>query len=123
VRRFLHNGKPTNTAALLKKINRAIKEGFAYERRYEPGTRDPALTLKLGRGSCRDLALLMIEAVRSLDLAARFVSGYLYIAGRDGPPHVGRGATHARCHVHPPGRGWVGVHPTHRILGHPRPLP
>src|SRR5213594_3917287 len=79
VRGFLHSGR-TDTAALLKTLTGAIKEGFAYERRYEPGTRDPALTLKLKRGSCRDLALLMIEAVRSLDLAARFVSGYLYVA-------------------------------------------
>jgi transglutaminase-like putative cysteine protease len=117
VRRFLHSGKPTNTAALLKTINRAIKEGFTYERRYEPGTRDPALTLRLGRGSCRDLALLMIEAVRSLDLAARFVSGYLYVATRDGPQHVGGGATHAWCQVYLPGAGWVEFDPTNGIVG------
>jgi transglutaminase-like putative cysteine protease len=60
-----------------------VREGFAYERRSEPGTRPPALTLKLGRGSCRDLALLMIEALRSLGLAARFVTGYLYLRGSE----------------------------------------
>jgi transglutaminase-like putative cysteine protease len=117
VRHFLHNGKPTNTAKLLTTLNRAIKEGFTYERRYEPGTRDPALTLKLGRGSCRDLALLMIEAVRSLDLAARFVSGYLYVASRDGPQHVGGSSTHAWCQVYLPGAGWVEFDPTNGIVG------
>ena len=98
-------------------LTAAIKESFTYERRYEPGTRDPALTLKLGRGSCRDLALLMIEAVRSLDLAARFVSGYLYVADRDGSQHVGGGATHAWCQVYLPGAGWVEFDPTNGIVG------
>lgn len=117
VRKFLHNGRATDTAALLMSLTAAIKEGFTYEHRYEPGTRDPALTLKLGRGSCRDLALLMIEAVRSLDLAARFVSGYLYVADRDGPHHVGGGSTHAWCQVYLPGGGWVEFDPTNGIVG------
>src|SRR5262249_9888468 len=101
----------------LMTINRATRDGFASERRYEPGPRDPALTLKLKRGSCRDLALLMIEAVRSLDLAARFVSGYLYVASRDGPRHAGGGATHAWCQVYLPGAGWVEFDPTNGIVG------
>jgi transglutaminase-like putative cysteine protease len=117
VRQFLHRGGATDTAALLTTLTAAIHEGFAYERRLEPGTRDPALTLKLGRGSCRDLALLMIEAVRSLDLAARFVSGYLYVADRDGPQHVGGGSTHAWCQVYLPGAGWVEFDPTNGIVG------
>jgi transglutaminase-like putative cysteine protease len=117
VRGFLRNGRPTETATLLTTINRAIQEGFTYERRYEPGTCDPALTLKLRRGSCRDLALLMIEAVRSLDLAARFVSGYLYVATRDGPQAIGGGSTHAWCQVYLPGAGWVEFDPTNGIVG------
>jgi transglutaminase-like putative cysteine protease len=117
VRRFLANGRGTDTMALLMTLTRAIRDSFAYEPRAEPGTRDPALTLKLGRGSCRDLALLMIEAVRSLDLAARFVSGYLYVAGRDGSPHVGGGATHAWCQVYLPGAGWLEFDPTNGIVG------
>ena len=117
VRGFLHNGRATDTAALLTTLNGAIKDGFAYERRYEPGTRDPALTLRLKRGSCRDLALLMIEAVRSLDLAARFVSGYLYMADRDGAHVIGSGATHAWCQVYLPGAGWVEFDPTNGIVG------
>jgi transglutaminase-like putative cysteine protease len=117
VRQFLAHGRPTDTAALLMTVTRAIQDGFAYERRYEPGTREPALTLRLKRGSCRDLALLMIEAVRSLDLAARFVSGYLYVATRDGPQHVGGGSTHAWVQVYLPGAGWMEFDPTNGIVG------
>jgi len=117
VRKFLRNGRSSETAALLMTLTTAIKESFTYEQRHEPGTRDPALTLKLGRGSCRDLALLMIEAVRSLDLAARFVSGYLYVADRDGSQHIGGGATHAWCQVYLPGAGWVEFDPTNGIVG------
>ena len=62
-----------------------IKDRFTYIARDEPGTQDPLLTLQLGSGSCRDFALLMMEAVRSLGLAARFVSGYLYVPDKDGP--------------------------------------
>ena len=117
VRKFLQNGRRSDTAALLMTLTAAIKESFTYERRYEPGTRDPTLTLELGRGSCRDLTLLMIEAVRSLDLAARFVSGYLYVADRDRSQHVGGGATHAWCQVYLPGAGWVEFDPTNGIVG------
>lgn len=117
VRRFLHQGRPTETGALLMTLTHAFKETFAYERRTQQGTRPPALTLKLGRGSCRDLALLMIEAVRSLGLAARFVSGYLYVPTRDGPTHLGGGSTHAWVQVYLPGAGWVEFDPTNAILG------
>jgi transglutaminase-like putative cysteine protease len=95
----------------------AIKESFAYERRAEPGTREPSLTLRLGRGSCRDLALLMMEAARALGLAARFVSGYLYVPGGDEPVHRGGGSTHAWCQVYLPGSGWVEFDPTNGIVG------
>ena len=72
-----------------------IKESFGYTRRHEDGTNTPLTTLNLGRGSCRDLALLMIEAVRSLGLAARFVSGYIYVPDRDQETTLGGGSTHA----------------------------
>jgi transglutaminase-like putative cysteine protease len=117
VRRFLRAGKPTDTGMLLMTLTYAFKESFTYERRSEPGTRPPALTLKLGRGSCRDLALLMIEALRSLGLAARFVSGYLYVPTRDGPRYRGGGSTHAWCEVYLPGAGWVEFDPTNAIVG------
>jgi transglutaminase-like putative cysteine protease len=71
----------------------------------------------MGRGSCRDFALLMMEAVRSLGLAARFVSGYLYVPSRDGPEHIGGGSTHAWCQVYLPGAGWVEFDPTNGIIG------
>ena len=53
-------------------LTHGIKEGFTYTRRGEHGTQEPVATVRIGRGSCRDFALLMIEAVRSLGLAARF---------------------------------------------------
>jgi transglutaminase-like putative cysteine protease len=117
VRRFLRKGRPTDTGMLLMTLTYAFKESFTYERRSEPGTRPPAQTLKLGRGSCRDLALLMIEALRALGLAARFVSGYLYVPSRDGARYRGGGSTHAWCQVYLPGAGWVELDPTNAIVG------
>lgn len=117
VRKFLRNDGATDTGLLLMTLTYACKESFKYERRSEPGTRQPAETLRLGRGSCRDLALLMIEALRSLDFAARFVSGYLYVPSRDGPEYVGGGSTHAWCEVYLPGAGWVEFDPTNAIVG------
>jgi transglutaminase-like putative cysteine protease len=117
VRRFLRPGHRTDTGMLLMTLMYAFKESFTYERRSEPGTRPPALTLNLGRGSCRDLALLMIEALRSLGLAARFVSGYLYVPSRDAPRYRGGGSTHAWCEVYLPGAGWVEFDPTNAIVG------
>jgi transglutaminase-like putative cysteine protease len=59
----------------------------------------------------------MMEAVRSLGLAARFVSGYLYVPSRDGPEYLGGGSTHAWCQVYLPGVGWVEFDPTNGIIG------
>jgi transglutaminase-like putative cysteine protease len=117
VSRFLRKGRSTDTGMMLMTLTYALKEGFRYERRSEPGTRPPALTLQLGRGSCRDLALLMIEALRSLGLAARFVSGYLYVPSRDIEGRRGGGSTHAWCQVYLPGAGWVEFDPTNAIVG------
>jgi transglutaminase-like putative cysteine protease len=126
VRRFLLPGRPTPTGKLLMTLTSAIKEGFSYTRRSEHGTQDPVATVRTGRGSCRDFALLMMEAVRSLGLAARFVSGYLYVPSRDlfgdggghmGGEHVGGGSTHAWCQVYLPGAGWVEFDPTNGIIG------
>ena len=76
VRRFLRQGRSNQTGALLMTLTAAIKESFVYIRRSEQGVHEPGLTLRLGHGSCRDLALLMVEGVRTLGFAARFVSGY-----------------------------------------------
>ena len=64
----------------------AIKEGFAYERREEAGVQPPWVTLDRRKGSCRDFAVLMMEAARALGVAARFVSGYIYVPRDDDGP-------------------------------------
>jgi transglutaminase-like putative cysteine protease len=75
-------------------------------------------TLDRRRGSCRDFAVLMMEAARALGLAARFVSGYLYVPGRDtGERRLGGGSTHAWCQIYLPGAGWVEFDPTNGIVG------
>jgi transglutaminase-like putative cysteine protease len=102
VRRFLRQGRSNQTGALLMTLTAAIKESFVYIRRAEQGVHEPGLTLRLGHGSCRDLALLMVEGVRALGFAARFVSGYLYVPTRDDPDIRGGGATHAWCQVYLP---------------------
>lgn len=107
------------TQAMLKRMMRAIKEEFTYAVRDTTGTQTPVETLKSGRGSCRDFALLMIEAARSLGFAARFVSGYLYDPAVDGAVGgiVGAGATHAWVQIFLPGAGWVEFDPTNAIVG------
>lgn len=115
--RFLRNGKPTETGELLMTLTYAIKESFRYERRVERGTQSPAATLQRGRGTCRDFALLMMEAVRSLGFAARFVTGYIYVPSRDRPEYLGGGSSHAWAQVYVPGSGWVEFDPTNGIVG------
>jgi transglutaminase-like putative cysteine protease len=117
VHKFLRPGRPTSTGRLLMTLTHGIKGGFTYTRRAEHGTQDPVVTVRIGRGSCRDFALLMIESVRSLGFAARFVSGYLHVPSCDGPEYVGGGSTHAWCQVYLPGAGWVEFDPTNGIIG------
>jgi len=116
-RRLLRRDGPTGTLALLQDMTHAIKREFTYIPRHERGIQDPIRTLKLGSGTCRDFAVLMMEAARSLGLAARFVSGYLYSPWRDGETHVGGGSTHAWVRVYLPGSGWVEFDPTNGIVG------
>ena len=124
-------GAGQDTMRLLAALTRHIRATFRYERRDSMGTQRPADTLALGSGTCRDYALLMIEAVRSLGLAARFVSGYLYddrLTGHAGPGGepvsagpagalAGGGATHAWVQVFLPGAGWVEFDPTNALVG------
>jgi transglutaminase-like putative cysteine protease len=118
VRRFVNQGRSTETGRLLMTLTYAIKEGLSYERRAARGTQSPLQTLTTRRGSCRDFATLMMEAARALGLAARFVSGYLYVPDRDsGEHHLGGGSTHAWCQVYLPGAGWVEFDPTCGIVG------
>ena len=79
VQRFLSPGTAAQTSHLLMTLTYAIKEGFSYERREESGVQTPRHTLDRRRGSCRDFAVLMMEAARALGIAARFVSGYVYV--------------------------------------------
>jgi transglutaminase-like putative cysteine protease len=117
-RRFLPHGRPMETAALLMTLTYAIKESFSYQRRTAKGTCSPLETLSSGRGTCRDFATLMMEAARALGFAARFVSGYIYVADRDiGERNLGGGSTHAWCQIYLPGAGWVEFDPTNGIVG------
>lgn len=116
-RRFIQRDRPTRTMDMLEAITETVKREFSYIARHDGGIQDPAKTIRLGTGTCRDFALLMIEAARSLGLAARFVSGYLYMPGHDGGTHVGGGSTHAWARVYLPGAGWIEFDPTNGILG------
>ena len=117
VKRFLKPGRMTDTGQLLMTMTYAIKESFTYTHRHERGTQDPLTTLNTSKGTCRDFAVLMMEAVRSLGLAARFVSGYLHVPAAAGEEHLGGGNTHAWCQVYLPGAGWVEFDPTNGIVG------
>ncbi|PLX73264.1 MAG: transglutaminase [Azoarcus sp.] len=119
VRNVCADAGTDRTLDVLIAITHAIKAQFAYESRDEEGTSTPIETLNLGSGSCRDFALFMMEAVRSLGLAARFVSGYLYDESLLGAESgmVGGGASHAWVHVYLPGAGWLPFDPTNAIVG------
>jgi transglutaminase-like putative cysteine protease len=107
------------TRRMLTDITETIKNDFAYVNRDVEGTQSPTETLALRAGSCRDFALLMIEAVRRLGFASRFVSGYIYDPAADGlvGETVGGGATHAWVEVYVPGAGWLTFDPTNRLFG------
>ena len=116
-RRFLRKARPTDTCEFLINLTYGIERTFKHVRRHEKGIQSPLQTLEFGSGSCRDLAMLMIEAVRSLGMAARFVSGYLHIPDDDGEGSVGGGNTHAWAQVYLPGPGWVDFDPSNGIVG------
>ena len=118
-RAFLLVPGPTHTRDLLARMNAAIGQTLRYVPRDEEGTQSPALTLVLGSGSCRDFALLMIEAIRRLGVAARFVSGYLYDASLDSGTEAmqGSGVTHAWLQAYLPGSGWLTYDPTNNLTG------
>ena len=105
------------TVALLRAMTLSIRRDFTYIRRSQKGVQDPWETLSTRSGSCRDYAVLMMEGARSLGLAARFVSGYIFTP-RSGKENVlGGGATHAWVQIYLPGAGWVDFDPTNDIVG------
>ena len=117
VRQFLNPSGTTCTMDLLQRMTLAIKQDFAYTRRTQKGVQNPTETLQTRRGSCRDFAVLTMEAARSLGLAARFVSGYIFIPGTSVEVVTGGGATHAWMQVYLPGAGWIDFDPTNSIIG------
>jgi transglutaminase-like putative cysteine protease len=116
-KQFVRTDGATETLAMLTAITQTIKAEFRYAARDAEGVQKPAETLELGSGSCRDFAVLMIEAARTLGLAARFVSGYLYSPATAGNGNVGGGATHAWVQIYLPGAGWTEFDPTNGIVG------
>lgn len=108
---------PVPTGRLLMTLNEAIRDGFSYNRRTVMGTQSPSETIARQSGTCRDFALLMMEAARELGFAARFVTGYVYVPDRDQLSRLGGGSTHAWCQIYVPGSGWVEFDPTNGIVG------
>ena len=112
-KRFIR-GRFTDTLSLLQDINVGISSSVRYQSRDEEGTQGPLQTLARGWGSCRDYAVLLAEAVRSLGFGARLVTGYLHVAGGS---LIGGGSTHAWVEIYVPGAGWVAFDPTNRTMG------
>ena len=117
-RQFVAGSGSMRVLDVLAAMTQAIHKDFTYAARLQVGTQRPIETLKLKSGSCRDFAVLMIDAVRSLGFAAQFVSGYIYSPTVDGAPQrLGGGHTHAWVRVYLPSCGWTEFDPTNGIVG------
>jgi len=106
-------GASTDTLSLLKDLGFGVAEWILYQSREDEGTQSPIETLDRGWGSCRDFAVLFVEAARSLGFGARIVSGYMYNPEREKDV----GTTHAWAEVFVPGAGWITFDPTNRGVG------
>jgi len=118
-RQFVSSQGATGILELLTRMTQGIHRQFRYRRREEKGIQEPLETLRLGQGSCRDFAMLMIESARALGLAARFASGYLATPlDHEEPTGAGgHGATHAWAQIYLPAAGWIDFDPTTGDVG------
>ena len=106
--------RPTDTLSLLRDLAAGVNQTVRYQSRDSEGTQSPLHSLDRGWGSCRDLAVLFVEAARSLGFGARLVSGYLY---NPQPLPWDVGSTHAWAEIFVPGAGWITFDPTNRSFG------
>ena len=113
---FLRADGSADTHDLLVGMTQTIKRTFKHRARHEKGVQDPLQTLTLASGSCRDVAVFMVAALRSLGIAARFVSGYLHLPNDD-DDRISGGNTHAWVQVYVPGPGWVDFDPSSGMVG------
>lgn len=102
------------TVSTLVRLNEHLHACVGYERREEGPARSPQETLRIGRGACRDVAVLLAAILRDLGLAARLTSGYLREA--DAETKRAEGSLHAWTEVYLPGAGWIGIDPTNGIF-------
>jgi transglutaminase-like putative cysteine protease len=116
VRGFIR-GETTDTLSLLKDINAGISSTLSYQSRDAEGTQSPLASLDRGWGSCRDFAVLFVEAVRLLGFGARIVSGYSHDLDTTRLGTQGSGSTHAWAEVYLPGAGWIVFDPTNQAVG------
>ena len=110
-------GERTDTLSLLKDLCAGVSAWIRYQSREDEGTQSPIETLNRGWGSCRDFAVLFVEAARCLGFGARIVSGYLYNPNQGLIGSADAGSTHAWGEVFVSGAGWISFDPTNRGVG------